>query len=876
MKKKMSMNPFILPFIFLLVISVLFPVVNKKTPTPISPEPKNNLPRQQPEASLDGGPQPSEAGVNPAYRSEDGIKPEDLSRQVVVKLASGTDAQAIARSSQAELVRRGPLQFATLAFPADQAQAAIARLKEVPGVLSVQPVKLLKTAAAGVSNVTDTDPLSDKQWGLAVARVSDAWNLGAAGKGIIVAVVDTGVDLNHPDLQENLLAGYNALTGTAGSSVAQDRNGHGTHVAGIIAAGLNGVGITGVAYQAKILPVKALTRTGEGTDDCIADGIVWAADNGARIINLSLGSAEKSEILKEAVQYAADQGCLIVAAAGNKEENANLTAIAYPAADPNVLAVTATDPDDKVAGFSLAGPQAALAAPGVDILSDYWQNASGYATLSGTSMASPFVAGVAALVWSRHPDWSARQVKVDLENSAKDLGAAGRDNAYGFGRVNSDWALKFAENPPAYASPAGIPWSGGIVRAVAGNTQVALTVPPRAFSLNPDSVNTVTLEAAGGVPDLPAGTQAAGDPVKIDWQGNIRQYPGLTLTVAASVFASGSGYLGYVYRWSGSRWILVGGGVNAATLELKISEPGIYRAGYRLADESQRIAGNDRIQTSILSSKLQFPNGSDAVILARADNFPDALAGVPLAFRLHAPILLTGSQSLAPGLAEELKRLSPQRVFLLGGEGAISAAVEQSLRNSYEVRRFGGSNRYATAALIAADLGTVGKAMLVNGYHFPDALSISAVAAGLGIPILLTDQPSLPAETKTCLQQSSVSEVTLIGGQTVIADTIRNEVPAATRIAGNDRYDTAAAILLAYPPQGKKIVLATGQNFPDALTGGVLAAFSQSNLLIVSGSGASAAEIAALKELNGFHIWTLGALGLVPDAVVRQVQAVVQ
>ena len=221
----------------------------------------------------------------------------------------------------------------------------------------------------------------------------------------------------------------------------QDDNGHGTHVAGIAAAATNnGIGVAGVAWGAQIMPVKVLDEYGSGWLSDVAAGIVYASDQGAKIINVSLGGSTLSQTLCDAVAYASQTtGALVVAAAGNTGG-----AVLYPAACDHVLAVAATDRADQRAYFSNLGPQVDLAAPGVDIYSTWYQSglqASGYFTKSGTSMATPQVAGVAALVWSRWPTWTPDQVAQRLLDTALDLGEPGWDAYTGWGRLDAAAAV---------------------------------------------------------------------------------------------------------------------------------------------------------------------------------------------------------------------------------------------------------------------------------------------------------------------------------------------------------------------------------------------------------------------------------------------------
>lgn len=813
--------------------------------------------------------------INPKYIEEDNSVEKKISNRVVVKISQETDPESLAESVGAEVVRIGPLQFATLALPVQNYRDSLDKLVKAPGVLHVEPVNILKVSVQEKNILTVNNPQTLEQWGLAKANVNKAWALEVTGNGVIIAVIDTGVDLNHPDLQNNLVAGYNANTGTEGSDVAQDKNGHGTHVAGIIAAANNNIGVTGIAYQAKIMPIKALTAYGNGTDDCIADGIVWAADHGAKIINLSLGAFGGGQVLDEAIRYAALKGCLLIAAAGNKGDDPLLTSIAYPAVDYQVIAVTASDNNDKIASFSLAGPETEIAAPGVNVISTYWNGSSGYAMLSGTSMAAPFVAGTAALIWSANPQLSPKQVRAELDNATSDLGISGRDESYGYGRVDSYLAVKSVTQPISYNSPARVDWAGGVVQAETPALSVSLVIPPKSLSRDSDTEVNVTIQEASGIPGLPAEIKPFGNPVDIEWEGKAGKSMELTLSLKSDA-APGPEQTAHVYRWSGWRWTVIAGGIKGSSLTVKINEAGVYRLGFAAHPIDNRIAGKDRIQTAIMVSRTQFPYGSENVIIARADNYPDALAGVPLAYKLHCPILLTFSQALPAEVLEEIQRLAPQKIVLLGREGAVSGAIEQQLKNSYAVDRYGGANRFNTAEIIASKLGTIGKAVIVSGYNFPDALSISSVAAQEGLPILLTEINNVPSETRKAINQLNISEVIMAGGTAVLSSGQEEQLPNPSRIAGNDRYGTASVILKDYPPQGSSIVFATGQSFPDALTGGVLAAFNSTNLVIIPKTGPTAEQEALLGSMNGFNPWILGGKEAVSQTVEQQVRLLIK
>ncbi len=783
--------------------------------------------------------------------SEDGVQ-LDPQQKLVVRLAPGASADKVAKEIGAEVSRRGPLNFATLEVSAGRETAAIlGQLRGTKGVLGAEESRLLKTSA-----LTVMDPFYSRQWSLVQGEVKPAWDMGAAGLGITIAIVDTGVDLTHPDLKANLVPGYNATIGSTLSGACQDDNGHGTHVAGIAAASLNSKGIVGVAYQAKIMPIKAMDVEGEGFDDAIADGIVWAADHGAKVINLSLGTEESSTILREAIAYAADKkGCLLVAASGNLEAD-DRSGVSYPASDPNVLAVTATDQEDDIVSYAITGPEVDLAAPGDEIVST-WQN-GGYSLASGTSMAASFVSGAAADIWSAHPDWTRKQVTTVMEKGAKDLGMSGWDTSYGYGRIDLSMAFKVSDPPQ-------------LVQSEDPSTHATLSFPFQALG----NQSTVTLLPVPLPGELPKGVILLSTPFKVDLEGVLFQEVA-TLTLSDARVAKEQDVA--LFRWNGARWISIGGFVSGDQVSLGIFLPGVYVLGTSLFDvTTERLAGLDAVGTSLQISRAAFPTGADTVIIATNANFPDALAGAPLANKYQAPILLAPSFGLTEEVRAELNRLKPQVIYLLGGTAVLNPGIEAELSALYEVKRVAGVTAYGTAEAIAKELGTRGRAVLVSGQNYPDALSIAPWAAKQGIPILLTRAATLPSETQKALQLLSVVETRVIGGEAVVSPEVMQQVPLPTRFSGWSQYDTSAAVLTAYPPLGQTIYLATGENYPDALTGAVLAAQGGSMLVTVPTSTPIPAGLVPLfGSWRGKAIVPLGGSGALPEVVVERVKGFMQ
>jgi subtilisin family serine protease len=341
-------------------------------------------------------------------------------------------------------------------------ETAVESLSKVDGVEYAEANRYRETY------VIPNDPNFPNQWGLTKINCPTAWDRTTGSANVVVAVIDTGVDLDHPELAALLVPGWDMVdlgpnpTPPQGwrfegdfqgrDNDPQDEVGHGTHVAGTIAcASNNAAGVAGVTWNCRLMPVKVLTRivnianpnrvSGVGSAADIAAGIRFAVDHGARVLNLSLGGDVDTQVERDAIAYAIAQGAVVVAAMGNAAHLGNPTS--YPAAYPDVVAVGAIDSADQRAFFSQTGPHIDVVAPGVGVLSTVWDN--GYATKDGTSMASPHVAGVAALIMSCNSNLTGPQVADIIRQTARPL----RDNPadpvpndnYGFGCVDAKAAI---------------------------------------------------------------------------------------------------------------------------------------------------------------------------------------------------------------------------------------------------------------------------------------------------------------------------------------------------------------------------------------------------------------------------------------------------
>jgi subtilisin family serine protease len=397
------------------------------------------------------------AAVRPVAAADDPqpaaspISGEVIPGEVVVRWRAGADRPAEVRGRglaiAAELGAGRAHGAATLVSTGGRSVAAVvAELRADPAVEAVEPN--YRVQLAGVVPVND--PKTAGQYSLDQMRVREAWSITKGGTGV-VAVLDTGVMANHPDLAGRVLAGYDFVNNDTN---AADDNGHGTWVAGIIAAKPNdGYGIAGISWTDKILPVKIMDREGTGSTADLLAGINYAADHGATVINMSVGGFPFSQIMQDAINDAWAAGIVLVGAAGNNHRDE----LYYPASFANVVSVSATQVNDEFAHWSSYGAKVDVSAPGASVQTtnctvctyaehDTWGD---HTYISGTSFATPNVSGVVALLRARFPSETPAQIVARLVGSVDDRGSAGWDKRYGAGRVNAYRALGASVASPA-------------------------------------------------------------------------------------------------------------------------------------------------------------------------------------------------------------------------------------------------------------------------------------------------------------------------------------------------------------------------------------------------------------------------------------------
>lgn len=365
---------------------------------------------------------------------EDNKLAAHVPNQVLIKLDKTSDKTEIINQINGEVITKlDRLNLLQVKIPAGKSvKETINYLNQQSVIKHAQPNYKYKATATP----NDKYYTKQEQWGLKKIKAEQAWEVTNEDSDTVIAVLDTGVDVDHPDLGDKIIkeGAYNCFDD---SSKVSDKFGHGTHVAGIAAAKTNNErGMAGVAWKAKILPVKVLNNYGTGSDLTTAKGIVYAANwdenhpDKRVVINMSFSGAGYSTVLKNAIDYAIKRGVVVVSSMGNKFASQ----YAYPAACEGVIAVGATNYQDEKASFSTTGEWISVSAPGTNIVSTMPEG--NYTQKKGTSMASPHVAGAAALVLSAYPELSPSQVKAQLEQTAKDLGKAGFDSQFGHGQID--------------------------------------------------------------------------------------------------------------------------------------------------------------------------------------------------------------------------------------------------------------------------------------------------------------------------------------------------------------------------------------------------------------------------------------------------------
>jgi len=821
------------------------------------------------------------------------------------------------------------------AVSVDVAPADIAALAEelssLPGVALVEP-----DYRVHITTVPD-DPGYSDQWAYGRIQAQDAWDVEQGEASVLVAVVDTGADLDHPDLAANLDTANDrnftvAPTDPAYVS-AEDDNGHGTHVAGIVAAQTdNGVGVAGTAPHVRILPLKAIPASGWGSAFALAEAIDYATAVGADVINLSLAFdyGQMSVLVNQAIHDATTAGVLVVAASGNSGS----AGVRYPAAYPDCIAVGATTVADERAYFSTYGSGLDIVAPGgraslqtpsaMMVLSTYTDG--GYAYMEGTSMATPFVSAGAALMKSYAPTATAAQIRSALETSAKDIDAAGYDIYTGHGLMQLRNAIDLLTGtdtaPPVTTSGALASYDDVATLTLTADDGAGFGVAATYFSVDGGSLQRgVTVEVEGygthtveyWSDDVVGNRETTNSntffvddtlaPVTMSDAVSVYESTA-TITLSASD-GTGSGVDDTYFSLDGA------GPVSGTTLST--SEIGVHTLSFGSTDlvgnpESpatnvefvvegvpvvSRVYGTTRYDTAAELSRATYATGSvPTVVLASGQGYADALSASALAGVLGSPVLLTARDYLPASASAELARLGATRVLIVGGTAAVSAEVESALVDAgLDTERVQGTDRYATAAAVArrvleeSGAGSVAAVFVVRSDRFPDALAVSSLAAAQGYPVLMTRTDALVPATANAIATLGAEEVVIVGGAYAVSPDVADDladlsgVTMVTRWEGADRYSTAATVVRNGVSRGwtgaSFFGVATGANFPDALGGGVVSAALGGTMVLTAPDMLSAAASGVIDENGAGHlpIRVFGGYGAVSEQVEDELAA---
>jgi subtilisin family serine protease len=412
-----------------------------------------------------------------------GVGPHSVADELLVGMRPGVSkgrAQALYQASGAALLDEiAEIRVHRIRVPGPARAAVAAALSRRHEVAFVEENHLFEADA------TPNDPWYGGQWHLGAIAAPSAWDLESNAWDVVIAILDTGVDPSHPDLAGKLIPGFNFFDGNTDTS---DPHGHGTMVAGSAAAiGDNGIGVASVAWGSPIMPLRVASPSGWATASSIGEAIIYAVDNGARVMNVSFGGVAASATITAAAEYATEHGGMVIAAAGNSGGVESI------APNPFVLSVSATDQTDALATFSSRGNYVDVAAPGVSILTT--GRGGTYGPASGTSFSGAIVAGVAALILSVNPDLTASDVEAILAATADDLGSSGYDTSFGHGRVNAYQALLQVSGSPV---PPGdtVPPTAQILSPT-GGAQVSASVSVSVSAVDDVAVDRVDLYLDG-------------------------------------------------------------------------------------------------------------------------------------------------------------------------------------------------------------------------------------------------------------------------------------------------------------------------------------------------------------------------------------------
>ncbi len=615
-----------------------------------------------------------------------------------------------------------------------------------------EPTGSAQDAIEGVAELaaqqTPNDPMSysktsewtiKNQWWLYSLDAFRAWDLARCDNKVAVAVFDTGFNFDHKDMQDNLIKDYahDAYYSTKLSTSATEKYAHGVHVSGIVAARAgNAFGMAGLSYNANVLPVRVFHEDYRGrviSDDATiirafnyllsdpdGSGKTIAQRTNTRVVNMSLGGTTPvvDKALEDAIQKARDNGILSVASGGNGDAYGNpITDYQYPSDFDNVIAVVPLDSSNKRPEWADYNDQKDIAAPGVDIWSTSEIN-NGYVVKSGSSQASPMVASAAALLFAKNPSLTPGEVERALLSTATDLGDPGRDNKYGYGKLNMSAALNSVKKPP-------VTWE-----RLYGDDALGTMGKIAEEGWGQGSTKTVVLATSSGYWDALSASALAG------------VYGAPVLLTQADSLSSET--RSQIKRLGAKKAYIVGG---TAAVSAKVSDT--LRRDMSL--DVTRLGGIDAADTSLrIAQEVQKIRPAGSCVVATINGYYDALSAAPLAYAQGSPVLLTDSSGeLSSAAASFVRDAEPDGALIVGGEAAVASGTEKRLVSagiaSGKVVRMAGADAWQTSARIAeyalsgkADVKlSIDKLGIADGNGYWDALTGAALCGKNGSVLLL-------------------------------------------------------------------------------------------------------------------------------------------
>ncbi|MCA1060809.1 S8 family serine peptidase [Rossellomorea aquimaris] len=551
---------------------------------------------------------------------------------------------------------------------------------------------------AFTQNVPNDTYFSEQIQDFSSMNILEAWEEFHPKEEVTVAIVDSGIDLQHPDLHSRLVEGKNFIND---KEPPMDNTGHGTHVAGLVGAITNnGTGISSPAQNVNLMPVKVFE--GKTTYmSTVIEGIRYAADHGADIINLSLGSYSNMKSLEDAVQYAVNKGILVVSAAGNDNEHAVL----YPANYPNVLAVGSIDSSFLTkSDFSNYGGNVNVSAPGTNIFST-WIN--GYHSLSGTSMSTAIVSSVSSIVKQQYPFLKGLQVKEILESSSTPLPDV---ELLGKGLINAKSSLDYVQTK----------------RRISGATSVetAIEISKAGWENLRENEVTINGESQKGKFVILASGLSFPDSLAASPLASYLDSP--ILLVKNELTSSLKEEL---KRLAPTHVLIIGGeAAIAKDIEKEINNLNI---------KIKRIYGENRYETAVAINNL-IPFKTNKAFVVSGENYPDALSIASYSGSKLYPVLFVQKETIPSDVQTYIKAKGITKPYVIGGEAVIGKGVMDGLQGEF---RISGTDRYETNYKVQQTFSTDegGVLYFATGENFPDGLSISPLASRTGSPVLLVN-----------------------------------------------------------------------------------------------------------------------------------------